>query len=46
MQTIIQYILIILDVKDGGAAHIASTVREIKNRYLILKEYFIFYFLG
>lgn len=28
----IQYISIISDLKDGGANHIASTVKEIKKR--------------
>lgn len=35
-----------LDIPDGGAGHIAATVRELKNRYTHTLGHFSFYSLN
>lgn len=35
---------IVIDLSDGGASHIAETVKEIKKRCIILSPYFVYYY--
>jgi len=37
--------LIISDLKDGGASHIASTVKEIKKRYFTIVQLFFYSYI-